>query len=99
MAPWHLDERKKAVGPVTDASWVLVEDILWMDGILHQIEPMKNQCLLAFTGESSFPGFLGGAGFRPSAVGVRFSVVLIEIDGTGMIGFIPFARAIYSCSS
>ena len=31
------------------------ELLLWMDGILHQIEPMANLCLLAFTGESSLP--------------------------------------------
>ena len=29
---------------------------------------MGNHCVLAFTDESSFRGFLGGAGFRPSTV-------------------------------
>ena len=42
--------------------------ILWMDEILHQLETMGNCCLLAFTRELSFQGFLGGAGFRPSTV-------------------------------
>ena len=29
---------------------------------------MRHHCLLVFTGESTFRGFLGGAGFRPSTV-------------------------------
>ena len=37
------------------------EVILWMDEILHHLEIMGNHCLLVFTGESSFHGFLGGA--------------------------------------
>ena len=40
-----------------------------MDEILHHLETMGNRCLLAFTGESSCQGFLGGAGFCPSTVG------------------------------
>ena len=32
--------------------------ILWMDRILHYLESMRNHCLLAFTGESSFAGIL-----------------------------------------
>ena len=35
--------------------------ILWMDEILHHFETMGSRCLLVFTGESSFQGFLGGA--------------------------------------
>ena len=35
--------------------------LLWMDEILHHLETMGNRCLLVFTGESSFQGFLGGA--------------------------------------
>ena len=31
----------------------------------------SNHCLLVFTGESSFHGFLGGAGFRPSTVALK----------------------------
>ena len=31
-------------------------------------ETMGNRCLLVFAGESSFQGFLGGAGFFPSTV-------------------------------
>ena len=42
--------------------------ILWMDEILHHVKTMGNQCLLVFTGESSFYGFSGDAGFRPSTV-------------------------------
>ena len=42
--------------------------ILWMDEILHHVETMNNLCSLVFTGESSFQGFLGGEGFRPSTV-------------------------------
>ena len=34
----------------------------------HHFEAMGKQCLWAFTGESSFQGFLGGAGLRPSTV-------------------------------
>ena len=34
----------------------------WMDKILRQIETIGSHCLLVFTGESSFPGFLGGKG-------------------------------------
>ena len=36
-------------------------DILWVDDFLHHFEAMGNHCLLVFTGESSFQGFLGGA--------------------------------------
>ena len=32
------------------------------------LETMRNHCALVCTGESSFQGFLGGAGFRPSTV-------------------------------
>ena len=39
-----------------------------MDEILHHVETMINPCWLVFTGESSFKGFLGGAGFCPSTV-------------------------------
>ena len=43
-------------------------ELLWMDKILHHFETMGNLCLLVFTGEPSFQGFLGGAGFRSSTV-------------------------------
>ena len=45
-------------------------DLLWMDKILHQIETIGNHCFLLFTGELSFPGFLGGAKWtsQPSTV-------------------------------
>ena len=36
----------------------------WMDKILHQFDTIGSQCWLVFAGESSFPGFLGCAGFR-----------------------------------
>ena len=39
--------------------------VLWMDQILHHFETMGIHCLLMFT---SFPGFFGCAGFRPSTV-------------------------------
>ena len=42
--------------------------LLWMDEILHHFETMGSHCSLLFTGESSFQGFLGGAGFRPPTV-------------------------------
>ena len=42
--------------------------MLWMDEFLHHFETMKNCCPLVVRGESSFQGFLGGAGFRPSTV-------------------------------
>ena len=44
--------------------------ILWMDKILHHFETKGHPRFLVFTGESSFKGFLGGAGLRPSTVGV-----------------------------
>ena len=47
--------------------------ILWMDEILHHLETMGNHCLLVFTGDSSFQGFLDGAGFRPSTVLTHWS--------------------------
>ena len=43
--------------------------ILWMDKNLHHFETMGNHCVLVFTGESSFQGFLSGAGFCLSTVG------------------------------
>ena len=46
-----------------------MEGLLWMDEILLQFETMGNHRLLVFTAESSFQGFLGGAGFCPSTVG------------------------------
>ena len=42
--------------------------LLWADEILHHVESMQNQSRLEFTGESSFQGFVGGAGFRPPTV-------------------------------
>ena len=42
--------------------------ILWMNEILHHLETMGNHGWLVFTGESTFQGVLGGAGFRPSTV-------------------------------
>ena len=43
-----------------------------MDGssksVSHHFETRGNHCSLVFTGESSFQGSLGGAGFRPSTV-------------------------------
>ena len=38
----------------------------------HRFETMGNHCLLVFTEESSLQGCLGGAGFRPSTVSLRF---------------------------
>ena len=43
--------------------------LLRMGEILHQVETMGNRCWLVFPGEYQFLHFLGGAGFRPSAVG------------------------------
>ena len=40
----------------------------WTKSISHHLETMGNHCLLVFRGESSFRGFLGGAGLRPSTV-------------------------------
>ena len=42
--------------------------MVWIDKFLHHLKTMENHCLLVCAGESSFQGFLGGAGFRPSAV-------------------------------
>ena len=41
--------------------------VMWMDEILH-FETMASHCLLVFVEESSFQGFLDGAGFCPSTV-------------------------------
>ena len=38
-----------------------MHNVLWVD-----VETMGIHCYLVFTGESSFQGFFGGAGFRPS---------------------------------
>ena len=46
--------------------------ILWMDEFLHHFETMGDHCLLVFTRESLFQGFLCGAGFCPSTVGAMF---------------------------
>ena len=35
--------------------------LLWMDKILHDFEAVTNHCLLAFTGDPLFQGFLSGA--------------------------------------
>ena len=40
-----------------------------MDEILHHYETMGNHLLLVFTRESSFQGFLSGAGFCPPQYG------------------------------
>ena len=43
--------------------------ILWVDKIqFAPLETMKSHCLLVCTGQSSFQGFLGGAGFCPSTL-------------------------------
>ena len=47
--------------------------ILWMDEIPHHFKTMGNHCLLVFTGESSFYGFSGDAGLRPSTVVFSFA--------------------------
>ena len=75
----------QASKPATSAAWDLSvptslldlhpwleTHILWMDEILHHFETMGNHNLLAFTGESSFQGFLGGAGFCASTVCLLF---------------------------
>ena len=50
----------------------LVVQLLWMGEIRsHHLETMGSHCLLVFTGDSSFRGFLGGAGFRPSTVWLK----------------------------
>ena len=40
----------------------------WVGNILHHFATMGTISLLLFIGESSFQGFLGGAGCRPSTV-------------------------------
>ena len=40
--------------------------LLWMDELLHHFESVGNHCLLV--AGSSFQGFLGDAGVRPSTV-------------------------------
>ena len=45
-----------------------------MDEFLHRFETMGSHCLLVFTGNHSFRGFLGGAGFCPSTVLINPSV-------------------------
>ena len=47
---------------------------LSMDEILHHFEAMRNRCLLVFAGESSFQGFLGGAGVRPLTAGTGYTL-------------------------
>ena len=42
--------------------------ILWMDEILHHLGNHDTPLLVGITGESTFQGFLGGAGFCPSTV-------------------------------
>ena len=55
--------------PRSNGNWFCVgQELLWMDEILQHFETMGNHCLLVFTEESSFQGFLGAAGFRPSTV-------------------------------
>ena len=60
--------RPKWDGAAIGGKWTT---ILWMvaKSASHQIETIRNHRLSAFTSESSFQGFLGGAGFRPSTVG------------------------------
>ena len=70
----HQHEGRLHRLPKSAPCWGLPK-MLWMDKILHQFETMKKHCLLAFTGKPSFQGFLGGAGFRPSTVG------LLQKDG------------------
>ena len=53
--------------------------LLWVDEILHRTE--VNHGLLAVTGESSFQGFLGGAGFRPSTVVIKLGVLIAIAKG------------------
>ena len=47
---------------------------------------MGNHCLLAFTGELSFQGFLGGSGFRPPTVGFYWFVLcrILSIHSSSM---------------
>ena len=54
-------------------------ELLWMDEILHHFEIMGNHCLLVFTGQSSFQGFLGGAKWISS---IHSMFLLVPEKGT-----------------
>ena len=49
-----------------------------MDKILHNFDSWETICPLVFTGESSFQSSLGGAGFRPSTVGIATSASIFS---------------------
>ena len=68
---WRLNALNIAVRPCLRSVLyvaLLSRALLWMVEILHHLETMGNHCSLVFTRDSSFWGFLGGAGFRPSTV-------------------------------
>ena len=54
-------------GPWLAAPWAMVRTT-WHIRNPAPLGNHGNHCFLVFTGESSFQGFLGGAGFRPSTV-------------------------------
>ena len=68
-SPTKVAQTEKQMTVPTDFSLSNLEDLLWMDKILHHFESLGNHCLLVFTGNQK--GFSGGAKWmlQPSTVG------------------------------
>ena len=58
---WQTARRDSRFGPTLSRRL-----ILWRDEVRRNLEAMGNHCLLKFTPESSFQGFLGGAKWTSS---------------------------------
>ena len=58
----------------------------------HHVETMGNHCLLVFTGESSFHGFLDDAGFRLSTVSLFMARLLPFASEYVLVCLVGFKR-------
>ena len=78
---WEADTLK-APGLVRARKQQIRGELLWMDEVRsHHFKTMRNHCLLVFTGESSFYGFSGDAGYRPSKECILKAQSRVPIEG------------------
>ena len=73
-AQWQMLISERADQPVEVSELFVNSYCGWTKSTSHHSETMGNHLSLVFTGESSFQGFLGGAGFCPSTVWCKLNV-------------------------
>ena len=88
---WFQGEPRGSIETNTTSAFA---PILWVDKILHHFETMGNHCSLVFTGESSFPCFLGGTKWISSihSSSWRFAFGRSPKESTGRAQWAPRSR-------